>query len=296
MARTSFQRLPPRAALLVVAETALILIAVAVAVVLRLGTDAEELRSWGLLGRAALIAVVCQACLYYAELYDLRVVADRRVLVVRLLQALGAASLLLGFVYYWLPDLVVGRGVFLVAALLVISVVVAWRLLFDWASLRVGPRERLLLVGTGAASVTLAQELLARRHELGVEIVGFVDNDPNRVGEPVVNPGVVGTIADIPRIVAEARVDRVVVSLGDARGKLPMDRLLEMKLAGVTFDHLASVYEEYTGKIAVENLRPSWLIFSSGFGKSRALQAAKRLADLLLAAVGLVVAAPVMAV
>ena len=43
-----------------------------------------------------------------------------------------------------------------------------------------------------------------------------------------------------------------------------MDKLLEMKLDGVTFDHLASVYEEYTGKIAVENLRPSWLIFSDG--------------------------------
>ena len=57
-------------------------------------------------------------------------------------------------------------------------------------------------------------------------------------------------------------MDRVVVSLADARGKLPMDRLLDMKLDGVTFDHLASVYEEYTGKIAVENLRPSWLIFS----------------------------------
>ena len=55
------------------------------------------------------------------------------------------------------------------------------------------------------------------------------------------------------------------MSLADARGKLPMDKLLEMKLKGVTFDHLASVYEEYTGKIAVENLRPSWLIFSSGF-------------------------------
>ena len=43
-----------------------------------------------------------------------------------------------------------------------------------------------------------------------------------------------------------------------------------MKLEGVTFDHLASVYEEYTGKIAIENLRPSWLIFSPGFRKSRA--------------------------
>jgi hypothetical protein len=59
------------------------------------------------------------------------------------------------------------------------------------------------------------------------------------------------------------------VSLADARGKLPMDELLEMKLNdGVRFDHLASVYEQYTGKIAVENLRPSWLIFSDGFRKS----------------------------
>ena len=52
-----------------------------------------------------------------------------------------------------------------------------------------------------------------------------------------------------------------------------MDKLLEMKLDGVNFDHLASVYEEYTGKIAIENLRPSWLIFSDGFRKSRVLPA-----------------------
>ena len=114
-------------------------------------------------------------------------------------------------------------------------------------------------------------------HELGVEIVGFVDPDPRAVGAPVINPGVIGTIEDIPSIVRARDVDRVVVSLADARGRLPMDKLLEMKLDGVTFDHLASVYEEYTGKIAVENLRPSWLIFSSGFKKSALLSAGKRL-------------------
>jgi sugar transferase (PEP-CTERM system associated) len=90
-------------------------------------------------------------------------------------------------------------------------------------------------------------------------------------------------------------VDRVVVSLVDARGKLPMDRLLDMKLAGVSFDHLASVYEEYTGKIAVENLRPSWLIFSAGFRKSRAVELFKRTLDVGAAAVGLVLLLPVMA-
>jgi len=74
-----------------------------------------------------------------------------------------------------------------------------------------------------------------------------------------------------------------------------MDKLLEMKLEGVTFDHLASVYESYTGKIAVENLRPSWLIFSSGFKKSALLSGSKRLLDLFAASAGLVIAAPIMA-
>ena len=107
--------------------------------------------------------------------------------------------------------------------------------------------------------------------ELGVEVVGFVDPDPDRAAAPDANPGVIGTIEDIPAIVRARGVDRVVVSLADARGKLPMDKLLEMKLDGVTFDHLASVYEEYTGKIAVENLRPSWLIFSTAFARAAVL-------------------------
>ena len=75
-----------------------------------------------------------------------------------------------------------------------------------------------------------------------------------------------------------------------------MDRLLEMKLGGVQFDHLASVYEEYTGKIAIENLRPSWFIFSSGFRKSRVLEGAKRAIDVLVALAGLVLASPIIAV
>src|SRR5262249_3200179 len=135
----------------------------------------------------------------------------------------------------------------------------------------------------------------ARRQELGVDIVGFVDPDRDRVGAPVLNPGVIGTIEDIPSIVRARRIDRVVVSLADARGKLPMDKLLEMKLErGVTFDHLATVYEEYTGKIAVENLRPSWLIFSGGFKKTHLLRAGKRALDLVAAAIGIIVLSPVM--
>jgi sugar transferase (PEP-CTERM system associated) len=247
------------------------------------------------LAKGLLIGAICQLCLYYGDLYNLRVVATRRELFVRLLQSLGAAGLTIGTMYSVLPNLAVARGVFVTAAGLIIALVTGWRLAFEWVSRRIGPRERILLVGTGEAAVVLARELFTRK-ELGVHIVGFVDPDPAKVGMPVINPGVIGTIEDIPTIVRARSVDRVVVSLADARGKLPMDRLLDMKLNGVTFDHLASVYEEYTGKIAIENLRPSWLIFSDGFQKRRLLTGAKRATDLVVSLVGLFLALPIMAV
>ncbi len=288
-------RLGGRLSALIALESILILCAIALAAWLRVGADWWlVLAVEGGFEKALYVAFVCQVCLYYADLYNTRIMNDRRELFVRVVQALGATSFLLAATYFWLPTLIIGRGVFLYAVFLVIAIVIGWRLVFDWLSSRFGPSERLLLVGTSTGAVDLAKELHEMRRQLGVEIVGFVDPDPSRVGSPIFNPGVIGTIDAIPRIVKDYQVDRVVVSLSDARGKLPMDKLLEMKLDGVSFDHLASVYEEYTGKIAVENLRPSWLIFSSGFRKSAWLAAAKRVLDLVAATIGLVLAAPVM--
>ena len=288
-------RVSPRSLLLVVMEHALVLVAVVVAAALRLGYSGV-LFDLGLLWRGVLIAAVLQISLHYADLYDLRTVRDRRDLVIRLLQALGATSVVLALLYYWLPTLIIGRGVFVVASVLIILVIVGWRVAFEYLSLWVGPAERLLIVGTNGAAVTLARELFERRGELGVELVEFVDPDPSKIGTPLINPGIIGSVADIPDIVKQHRVDRVVVSLADARGMLSMDALLEMRLhEGVRFDHLASLYEEYTGKIAVENLRPSWFIFSGGFRKGRLLMLAKRAVDLIVAALGLIVLSPVMA-
>ena len=296
MLRVLAQRLSARSATLIGCETVLIVSAVALAAYARLGALAWDVAVYeNGIAKALLIAAVTQVCLYYTDLYDLRLLTDRRELTTRIAQALSTASFILAALYFWAPTLIIGRGVFLIAALLVILLVSGWRITFEWVSGQIGPRERLLLVGTTASAVALAREMFERRHELGVEIVGFVDSDPARVGAKIINPGVIGTIEDIPSIVRARNVDRVVVSLADARGRLPMDKLLEMKLDGVTFDHLASVYESYTGKIAVENLRPSWLIFSSGFRKSATLSAGKRLLDIVASCSGLVLAAPLMA-
>ena len=287
-----------RSSVLVAGESALIFSAIAAGCYVRLGSDAWALlvQPSGLL-RVMLVLAVCQTALHYADLYDVRSLTDTRELTVRLLQAIGFSSIILAVIYFWAPGAIIGRGVFLFASIFIIVAVVAWRLVFAWVSQRAAPRERLLLVGTGAAAISLARELHERRQELGVEIVGFVDPDPSRVGAAVINPGVIGAIEDITSLVSSMSVDRVVVSLSDARGKLPMDRLLDMRMqSGVSFDHLTDVYEQYTGKIAVENLRPSWLIFASGFRKTQLLLAVKRTFDIVGAAVGLILAFPVMVI
>ena len=289
-----------RRAALVTVEHALIVLAVLVAATARFGVPTSPsmvYADWLL--RAVTVAAVLQVCLHYADLYDVRTSSNHREFLVGLLRALGAASVILAILYYSVPSLELGRGVFALATLLIIAMVIAWRFAFQWLSLKGQPTERLLIVGTGVAAVSLARELFERRSELGVELVGFVDNDPARVGTASgagdKTPDVIGTVPEIPTIVRRHRVDRVIVSLADARGKLNMDDLLAMKLNdGVRFDHLASVYEEYTGKIAVENLRPSWMIFSDGFRKSDILEMFKRLSDVAFALVGLVLASPLM--
>ena len=283
-----------RSFILVAGETALLVAAVVISSIVIGGSHAWEL----LLDNTAflrvlLIVLVCQVCLHYADLYDLHTIQTKRDLATRLMRAIGATSLILGIAYWLFPLLVVEQGVFLLTAALAIVMVMVWRSAFNVITSKLMPRERLLLVGTSPAAIVLARELFERRQEIGVDIVGFVDPDPSRVGAPVINPGVVGTIDDIPGLTSRMAVDRVVVSLSDERGKLPMDRLLDVRLrSGVLFDHLASVYEEYTGKIALENLRPSWLVFSTGFRKSRLITATKRVFDVVAAVCGLILSLP----
>jgi sugar transferase (PEP-CTERM system associated) len=283
----------PRSVVLLTGETFLLLAAVIAAAFVRLGTLAVPalVDARGVL-RVFLIVAVCQLCLHYADFYDLPRIQDVRELLVRLFLAVGATSVILALLYALSPSWMIGPGVFVVAAILAISFVSSWRLTFAWLSSRVAPRERLLIVGTNPAAVELARELHERRHELGVEIVGFAESNGEQIGQRVLGR-LVGAVEDIPWMIQRYRADRIVVGLSDARGQLPMDQLLDIRLTShVTFDHLASVYEEYTGKIAVETLRPSWFVFSPGFRKTRWLLAGKRAVDVVLALIGLLLGAP----
>jgi sugar transferase (PEP-CTERM system associated) len=177
----------------------------------------------------------------------------------------------------------------------VIGIIVASRATADWLARRMAPRERILIIGISDGAVELAHELERRRAALGVEIVGFVNSEPGRTHVQPASIELFEPGADIAGLVRSRHVDRVVVSLEDSRGKLPMDQLLQIKLSGgVQVNDLPSVYEEFTGKISVEHLRPSWLIFSEGFRKSRRSMFVKRAVDIVASLIGLVLGAPLM--
>ncbi len=237
------------------------------------------------------MAVVFQLFLHFRDVYDFRKSLSFAQFLVRLAQAITLASGLLAFVYYLFPDLMVGRGVFLISVVLISVFLTVWHtLLRVWVGVR-APRTNILVLGTGRLARELVTEIL-RHPELGIAVSGFVDDNPALVGISVVNPKVIGLFKEIPQIVAQTKVDRIVVELQDRRGRLPIEELLTLKTQGVAIEDATSLYERITGKIAIENLKPSWMIFNAGFEVSRNVLLQKRIVSLLISSILLVMLSP----
>jgi len=243
--------------------------------------------------KIALVTLICQLCLYYNDFYDLTVVHSNRELVVRLLQAAGAASIVLAALYFMKPSMMIGNGIFVSALFVFLVAILGWRLAFNRLTGSLKLEERVLFVGTGEGARKVARQILDQ-HDFAYRIVGFIDDDSARIGERIVNPAIVGTPGDIDRLIAEHHIDRIVVGLSDRRGKLPVEELLRAKMAGVRVEDATTTYERVTGKILIDDLRPSWLIFSDGFRVSRITRLMKRTIDLTLSIVIAIVALPLM--
>jgi len=241
--------------------------------------------------KIALVTLICQLCLYYNDFYDLTLVHSNRELIVRLLQAAGAASIVLAALYFVAPSMMIGNGIFVSALFVFLVAILGWRLAFNHVTGSLRLEERVLFVGTGETAKKVARQILDQ-HDFAYRIVGFIDDDPARVGERIVNPAIVGTPDDIERLVAQHHVDRIVVGLSDRRGKLPVEELLRAKMAGIRVEDATTTYERVTGKILIDDLRPSWLIFSDGFRVSRVSRLMKRTIDLTLALAMALIALP----
>jgi sugar transferase (PEP-CTERM system associated) len=259
--------------------------ALIVAVVLQQPTGAPE-ALWKVLPAA----VVCQLCLYYNDFYDLRIVHSLSELLVRLIQAVGATTLMLGIVYLVVPSLAIHPAAVLRSLTVLGLTVLAWRLLFNRMVAASPLVENTIVVGSGAAARAVAHELVSE-HAFAYRVLGFVDNrlddDPLPDGLPLL-----GSVRDLDALVRREGVHRLIVALPDRGIKLPTEQLVTAKLNGVVVEDAVAAYERLTGKVLLEALKLRTLVFAQGFNVSTRRRFVKRASDLVFSAIGLVLAAP----
>jgi len=280
---------------LLLAEATVMFGAIVGAVYLRLGAEdsrIELIMRYGLL-KAGLATAFCLTAFYFYDLYDFLVMHDRRELVLRLVQALGLAWVALAITFYIFPYLMLGRGISLLALPLALSLMVGWRVSIHWFLGHPQFGERILVVGSGENAVEVAREVLGRK-DAGYRIVGFVDNDPELVGKSLLNPRVLGLATDLDQIVKRESVDRIVVAMGERRGQFPTAELLQLSLGGdVSIEEGASFYERLTGRVSLDMLRPSWLIFSGRGRQARIAGLFRNVMHRLVALIGGILCLPI---
>jgi sugar transferase (PEP-CTERM system associated) len=265
------------------------------AVYLRLGIEDardELMLRQGFL-KAALATVSCLAAFYLFDLYDFVVMHDRRELVLRLVQALGLAWIALAFAFYAFPQLMLGRGISLIALPLALALMVGWRVSIHWLLGHPDFGEKILIVGSGSFAVEVAREML-ERPDAGYRIAGFVGTDPELLGKSLINPRVIGLTSDLDAVVRRENIDRIVVAMGERRGQLPTNELLQLSLTGkVNIEEGASFYERVTGRVSLNLIRPSWLIFSSRGRQTRISGIARNVVHRIVAMIGGALSLPI---
>ena len=249
--------------------------------------------SWILLNvEGGYLKIVCVTAIvlmlsHGLDLYDSSGLGAKWDQIFRLFIALALVAFSLAavdFIYFhFLPGRVFLPGVKWGLVFLAVMLL-GWRGAYAWLVQQPYLRERVYVLGTGDRAERLLTGL-RERPALGIDVVGWTGDIEGDLTRESVASHLVGLAKD-------KGVHRVIVAMPDRRGTLPVEELLEMRLAGVKIEEATSWLEKINGRIEVEHLYPSWLIFADGFRFSVFFRLVRRGLSFAVALVGLVVALP----
>ena len=194
-------------------------------------------------------------------------------------------------IYYLFPDLYLSRGAFSLAFAIAFVGVVILRLIFFRVSDHAQIKRRLLVLGVGRQAARL--EELQQDKTGGFSILGYIQVHEDEIpGVPAERMLQVTTkLSDLTH---ELSIDEIVVAMDDRRKGFPIDEVLECKLEGVKVSNFLNFFEQQSGKIQLDALRPSNLIFADGFQLAMVNWLVKRLFDIVTSSVLLALASPIM--
>jgi sugar transferase (PEP-CTERM system associated) len=245
-------------------------------------------------------ALVTVISMYYFDLYDTSVLGNQRAVRIRLFQALGTVYSLAVLLYYLYPPLALGRGIFVIGLVFAALLLLFWRVLFSRINSVQEFAGRALLFGDGPLAERLEAEFTSRP-ELGLRVVGRLlpsnNGSDHEACDPPESPGdprETDMTEELSRTVEALHVSRIVVVMGDRRGKLPVDLLLSLKCHGIQVQDGVEVYEAITGKLPIDSVRLGWLLFSPGCHASKFGLTCKRVTSIFISIVGLLLSLPLL--
>jgi sugar transferase (PEP-CTERM system associated) len=281
---------PARILVLVVGEGMIVCASFILAALIQLGQDSFLVLNYEY-GFYKILAVTILAliCFHYFDLYDLQRTPSGGETWFRLLVVLGVLSFLLAGLSFLFPRLMLGNYTFVVGLSILTFTLFAWRSAYSWLIRQPWLRERVYVLGSGERTKWLV-ETMRRQPELGMEVVGWA----GATGNGSLTHETLGT--SLTDQLRKRHVDRVIVALEDRRGTMPVRELLELRLSGIKVDDATAIIEKISGKIEVNDLHPSWLIFSEGFRLNPTFMLARRLVSLTASFLCLVVVSPLLPV
>lgn len=242
------------------------------------------------LSRALVFTLVIIGIMTAMGLYERNFWNGRADMILRVTVSFLLGLFIMTMIYYLFPDLYLGRGEFGLAFSIAFAGVALARYGFLHISDHDILKRRVLVLGTGAQAARI--DRLPRIITSGVKIIGYVrlPGEQDAVDPAKIVP-VKSTLYDL----AEAqRIDELLLTVDHKYLGFPIEEILECKIGGVQVTDLLTFFERETGKIPLDALQPSDMIFSDGFHQAVLETTSKRLFDILAASLLLLLTWPVM--
>ena len=264
-------------------EATILFSSVYIAGIVVFGSFADSQRVLGpLLPKAAVVAAIVLLSLIAMGLYQFNQRLYFRETVVRIVVALGVASLAIAVVFKAFPNIVISGDIASIAVGYALVMILLFRYLFSRRIDQNIFRRRTMIYGAGDRAASLF-DLRRKADRRGFKIVG-------RLAAP--GDTIVGDRSDvfmtngnsIIEYVRAAGADEIVIAMDERRGNFPIRELLDARLQGISVIDLVEFLERETGKIPIELVNPGWLIFSEGFHISRFRRISQRALDIIVCA------------
>jgi sugar transferase (PEP-CTERM system associated) len=244
--------------------------------------------------QSSIMAVITPVVMLATGLYQGHIREGMSGILLRLLISLLAASVLVALLFYLFPDLYLGRGIVMLAGVLSFFVIGTLRAIFFELVDTETFKKRVLVYGAGKTAQQIDSRLRRKSDRRSFTIFGYMLLEHQKQLQAVEDSKIIKPDCSLYEYAIKNEIDEIVVATSDIHADIPVDDLVECKLNGIDVVDILAFFEREVGQIRVDIMDPRWLVFSSGFKRSKMSDHIKRLFDLVSSGILLLVASPFM--